>query len=128
MREEGVDEDEMVLFLSFDVFDYLKQIFPFLTMVQAKEKELDPTHDSDYQKTHHINSYDDVISQIEFHIISDSVDYIESRGFSKLSSEDLNELRKIAEKTLENWVNFKEVIQIHIARTKKLLTHLETPI
>lgn len=125
LRQIGFNEDKLRSFFKFSVWKYLLALSPSMTFLE-QEQLYDP-EDSDYQKASD-ELYGNIIWELEFHIISDAADYIGSQGFSKLSSEDFNELREKAENALVIWMNLLESTQKHIEKTRTLLDYLETPI
>lgn len=125
LRQIGFNEDKLRFVFKFSVWKYLLALSPSMTFIE--QKQLYDDEDSEYQKASD-ELYGDIISEIEFHIISDAADYIGRQGFSKLSSEDFNELREKAENALVIWTNLMEGTQKHIDKTRTLLKYLETPI
>jgi len=124
LRQIGFNEDKLRFVFKFELWRYLLHLSPSLTFLEQKQLY---DEDSGYQKASD-ELYGDIIREIEFHIISDAADYIGRQGFSKLSSEDLNELREKAENVLVSWTDLKEHTQKHIEKTRTLLNYLETPI
>jgi len=125
LRQIGFNEDKLRFVSKFSVWRYLLAYSPGITFLEQKQQY--DEDDSEYLKAKD-DLYGDIIWELEFHIISDAADYIGRQGFSKLSSEDLNELREKAENALVIWMNLMESTQKHIEKTRTLLNYLETPI